>query len=106
MQTEFIVGTSTTIQNTSNNNSSFADITFLASSGNLYEEPTAGTFPTSTKQLYIFYEQGVKVDLYSAGLSGSSYTQGASNQFIDLAMHLLNFIKKLMVIIRLLLLHL
>ncbi len=95
VQRETVIGTSTTIQNTSNNNSSFADITFLTTSGNLYEEPNAGTFPSSTKQLYIFYEQGVKVDLYSAGLSGSSYTQGASNQFIDLAMHLFKIYKKI-----------
>jgi len=95
VQRETIIGTSTTIQNTSNNNSSFADITFLTTSGNLYEEPNAGTFPSSTKQLYIFYEQGVKVDLFSAGLSGSSYTQGASNQFIDLAMHLFKIYKKI-----------
>ena len=95
VQFEEVVGTSAVIQNTSNNNSSFADITFLATSGNLFEEPTAGTFPTSTKQLYIFYEQGVKVDLFSAGLSGSSYTQGASNQFIDLAMHLFKLYKKI-----------
>ncbi len=95
VQTEVTIGTSATIQNTSNDNSSFADITFLATSGNLFEEPTAGTFPTSTKQLYIFYEQGVKVDLFSAGLSGNSYTQGASNQFIDLAMHLFKLYKKI-----------
>ena len=95
VQGEFTIGTSATIQNTSNNNSSFADITFLASSGNLYETPASGTFPTTTKQIYIFYEQGVKVDLYSAGLSGSSYTQGASNQFIDLAMHLFKLYKKI-----------
>lgn len=95
VQTEHIVGTSAVIQNTSNNNSSFADITFLATSGNLFETPGSGTFPTSTKQLYIFYEQGVKVDLFSAGLSGSSYTNGASNQFIDLAMHLFKLYKKI-----------
>ena len=95
VQDEYIIGTSTTIQNTSNNNSSFADITFLATSGNLYETPASGTFPTTTKQVYIFYEQGVKVDLYSAGLSGSSYTQGASNHFIDLAMHLFKLYKKI-----------
>ena len=95
VQSEYTVGTSTTIQNTSNNNSSFADITFLAVSGNLFSIPSAGTFPTSTKQLYIFYEQGVKVDLFSAGLSGSSYTNGASNQFIDLAMHLFKLYKKI-----------
>ena len=95
VQDESTVGTSTVIQNTSNNNSSFADITFLAVSGNLFDLPSAGTFPSQTKQLYIFYEQGVKVDLYSAGLSGSSYTQGASNQFIDLAMYLFKLYKKI-----------
>jgi len=95
VQTEHTVGTSKVIQNTSNNNSSFADITFLAVSGNLFDTPSAGTFPTATKQLYIFYEQGVKVDLFSAGLSGSSYTNGSSNQFIDLAMHLFKLYKKI-----------
>ena len=95
VQVEHTVGTSKVIQNTSNNNSSFADITFLAVSGNLFDIPSAGTFPTATKQLYIFYEQGVKVDLFSAGLSGSSYTNGASNQFIDLAMHLFKLYKKI-----------
>ena len=95
IQQENTIGTSTVIQNTSNNNSSFADITFLATSGNLYETPSSGTFPSTTKQLYIFYEQGVKVDLFSAGLSGSSYTQGASNQFIDLAMYLFKLYKKI-----------
>ncbi len=94
-QEEVIIGTSTTVQNTSNNNSSFADITFLSTSGNLYEQPSSGTFPKTTKQLYIFYEQGVKVDLFSAGLSGSSYTNNASNQFIDLAMHLFKLYKKI-----------
>ena len=95
IQQENTIGTSTVIQNTSNNNSSFADITFLATSGNLYETPSSGTFPSTTKQLYIFYEQGVKVDLFSAGLSGSSYTQGASNQFIDLVMYLFKLYKKI-----------
>ncbi len=95
VQVEHTVGTSEVIQNTSNNNSSFADITFLAVSGNLFDIPSADTFPTATKQLYIFYEQGVKVDLFSAGLSGSSYTNGASNQFIDLAMHLFKLYKKI-----------
>ena len=95
IQEEYTIGTSAVIQNTSNNNSSFSDITFLVVSGNLFNIPTAGTFPTETKQLYMFYEQGVKVDLYSAGLSGSNYTQGASNQFIDLALHLFKLYKKI-----------
>ncbi len=94
-QEEIAISPTSTLTNNSNNNSSFADITFLASSGNLYETPSAGTFPTTTKQLYIFYEEGVKVDLFSAGLSGSSYTVGASNQFIDLAMHLFKLYKKI-----------
>ena len=95
IQEEYTIGTSAVIQNTSNNNSSFADITFLVVAGNLFNIPTAGTFPTETKQLYMYYEQGVKVDLYSAGLSGSNYTQGASNQFVDLALHLFKLYKKI-----------
>ena len=94
-QEEIAISPTSTLTNNSNNNSSFADITFLASSGNLYETPSSGTFPTTTKQLYIFYEEGVKVDLFSAGLSGSSYTVGASNQFIDLCMHLFKLYKKI-----------
>ena len=94
-QYEYTISPNANLQNTTNNNSSFADITFLAVSGNLFNIPSAGTFPTETKQLYMFYEQGVKVDLFSAGLSGSSYTQGASNQFIDLAMYLFKLYKKI-----------
>ena len=95
VQQEVTVSDNSTLQNSSNNNSSFADITFLATSGTLYQEPSSGTFPTTTKQLYIFYDQGVKVDLYSAGLSGSNYTNAASNQFIDLAMYLFKIYKKI-----------
>ena len=95
VQTEYAISPTSTLTNNSNNNSSFADITFLASSGNLYETPSSGTFPTTTKQLYIFYDEGVKVDLFSAGLSGSSYSVGASNQFIDLAMYLFKVYKKI-----------
>ena len=95
IQQEVIIGTSSTIQDASNNNSSFADITFLATSANLFDAPTSGSFPTSTKQLYIFYEEGVKVNKFSAGLSGSNYPVGASNQFIDLALHLFELYKKL-----------
>lgn len=95
VQAEKLVSNNATTQNSSNNNSSFADITFLATSGTLYEEPSSGTFPTTTKQLYVFYNEGVKVDLYSLGLSGSNYNVGASNQFIDLAMYLFKIYKKI-----------
>lgn len=76
------------------NNASYADITFLKVIGNIYEQVTQGTFPTSAKQLYIFCKEGVKVDLYSSGLSSGSYTVGASNQFIDLAMYLFKSYKQ------------
>jgi len=40
----------------------------------------------------VFYEQGISVDLYSGGLVSGSYATGASNQFVDLAMHLFTLI--------------
>lgn len=69
-------------------NSSFADITFLKIVGDIYNPPSEGSYPTETSQVSIYYEQGVSVDLYSVDTAGS--TQGASNQFVDLVMSLLN----------------
>lgn len=95
-QLEWIVGNRSNINTYTNlDNSSYADITFLSISGQLFESPFEGTYPSETKQVYVFYDEGVKVDLYSAGLSGSSYTQGASNQFLDLAMFLFTIYKKI-----------
>jgi hypothetical protein len=76
------------------NFTSFADITFLEIDGNIFDAPSSGSYPTTTRQLCIYYDNGCKVDLYSAGLSGGVYTQGASNQFVDLAMHLFKIIKR------------
>lgn len=69
----------------------YADITFLEIQGDIYDESNAdeGEYKTSTRQLSVFIEQGVKVALYSAGTPG---TTGASNQFVDLAMHLFSII--------------
>lgn len=75
-------------------NSAYADITFLRVDGDIYDPPDEGSFPTTTKQLYIFYEQGVKVDLYSGGLVGNVYPTGASNQLIDLVMYLFTIYKR------------
>ena len=72
----------------------YADITFLKVIGNLFGEPESGSMPPDAKQAYIFYDEGVEVDLYSAGLSGGSYTVGASNQLVDLAMHLFKLLKR------------
>jgi hypothetical protein len=72
----------------------FADITFLQVDGNIYDPPDAGSYPTTTQQLYIFYEEGVEVDLYSGGLVGGSYAKGASNHFVDLAMYLFTIYKR------------
>jgi hypothetical protein len=74
------------------NNSSYADITFLKVVGDIYDPPSEGSYPTTTRQLSIYYEQGVKVDLYSVDAGGS--TQGASNQLVDLAMYLFTSLKR------------
>jgi len=73
-------------------NSAFADITFLKVVGDIYDPPEAGSYPTTTRQISVYYEQGVKVDLYSVDANGS--TQGASNQLVDLAMYLFSILKR------------
>jgi hypothetical protein len=75
-------------------NSAYADVTFLRVDGDIYDPPTEGSFPTTTKQLFVFYEQGVEVDLYSDGLVSSVYLTGASNQVIDLVMYLFTIYKR------------
>ena len=75
-------------------NSAYADITFLRVEGDIYDPPSEGSYPTTTKQLFIYYEEGVEVDLYSGGLVGGVYLRGASNQFVDLAMHLFSIYKR------------
>ena len=72
----------------------FADITFLQIYGNIYDEPDGAKYPTTTRQISIFYESGITVDLYSGGLVGGVYTTGASNQFVDLAMYLFTLMKR------------
>lgn len=65
----------------------YADITFLEIQGDIYDEsnPAEGEYKTTARQLSVLIREGVKVPLYSAGTPG---TTGASNQFVDLAMHL------------------
>ena len=71
----------------------FSDITFLVVEGNIYDESDLTTeYKTTVRQLSVFYDQGIKVALYSAGTPG---TTGASNQFVDLAMFLFELIKRL-----------
>lgn len=74
--------------------SSFADITLLQMTTNAFTEYDSGSLPRDIKQLYVYYTNGVQVTKYSAGKSGGSYTTGSSNQFVDLAMHLFAMIKK------------
>ena len=76
------------------NNSAYADITFLRINGDIYDPPSEGSFPTTTKQIFIYYEQGVKVDLYSGGLVAGVYPRGASNQLVDLVMYLFTIYKQ------------
>ena len=65
----------------------YADITFLEIQGDLYDDsdPVEGEYKTTTRQLSMLVEKGVKVPLYSAGTPGSS---DSSQHFVDLAMHL------------------
>ena len=95
VQREYIVSNTADPNSTPTaDNSSYADITFLQVNGDIYTPPSAGSYPSTTEQLYLFYDEGVKVDLYSAGLSSGSYTNAASNQFIDLAMYLFRSYKQ------------
>ena len=75
-------------------NSAYADITFLRVEGDIYDQPSEGSYPTTTKQLFIYYEEGVEVDLYSGGLVAGVYPRGASNQLVDLAMYLFTIYKR------------
>jgi hypothetical protein len=75
-------------------NSAYADITFLRIEGDIYDPPSEGSFPTTTKQIFIYYAQGVKVDLYSGGKVGGVYPRGASNQLVDLVMYLFTIYKQ------------
>ena len=76
------------------NNSAYADITFLRIEGDIYDPPSEGSYPTTTKQIFIYYEQGVKVDLYSGGLVAGVYPRGASNQLVDLVMYIFTIYKQ------------
>lgn len=70
----------------------FADITFLQVTGDLYDEATGGgSYPKTIRQLAVYYEKGIKVETYSNGLAQAAR---ASNQFVDLAMHLFSLIKR------------
>lgn len=70
----------------------FSDITFLSVEGNIYDaSDLSKEYKLSIRQLSVFYDQGIKVALYSAGTPG---TTGASNQFVDLAMFLFELIKR------------
>jgi len=73
----------------------FSDITFLEIEGDIYDPPSQGSYPTTTRQISAYYENGISVDLYSGGLVGGSYATGASNQFVDLAMYLFTQIKRI-----------
>ena len=72
----------------------FADITFLEINGDIYDPPSDGSYPTTTRQICLYYENGVNVDLYSGGLVSSQYVVGPSNQFVDFAMLLFTQLKR------------
>lgn len=83
----------------------FSDITFLRIDGPIYDKvlDTFTTFspgepeawPTSVRQLSVYLDEGVAVDLYSEPLlPGNFYSAGSSNQFVDLAMYVFALMKR------------
>ena len=72
----------------------YADITFLEIQGDIYDESNFASleYKTTTRQISVLIEEGVKVALYSAGTPSST---GASQQFVDLAMYLFALNKRL-----------
>ena len=95
LQTEYVISKYADPASTPTaDNSAFADITFLKVVGDIYDPPESGSYPTTTRQISVYYEQGVSVDLYSVGLVSGVYTQGASNQLVDLAMYLFTIYKR------------
>lgn len=60
----------------------YADITLIAIDGNVLDADF------NQKQIYMYFDQGVTVDLYSGGLVSGSYATGASNQLVDLICYL------------------
>lgn len=80
----------------------YADITWLCIQADLfdpnldntYDSTTGSDIPTDFKQLSIWYDYGVVVDLYSAGLIGGVYLSGSSPFFVDLAMYLFTLMKR------------
>ena len=86
----------------SKNFTNFADITFFEIFGNIFDPNVGENFlplapeewPSDFKQVSIFYDHGVKVDLYSVGLVGGVYLNGPSDMFVDLAMYLFTLMKR------------
>lgn len=80
----------------------YSDVTWLTVYGYLwdpnvdnYYDPAAPVdIPTEFKQLSVWYNFGVKVDLYSAGLIGGVYLNSSSRYFVDLAMYLFTLMKR------------
>lgn len=84
------------------NFTNYSDITWLTVWGNIWDpnrdnvyDPTAPEdIPTDFKQLSVWFDYGVYVDLYSAGLIGGVYLSGSSSFFVDLAMYLFTLMKR------------
>lgn len=72
----------------------YADITYLEIQGDIYDESNhlEGEYKTTTRQITMLVEKGVRVPLYSAGTPN---TNESSQHFVDLAMHLFALNKRL-----------
>lgn len=67
----------------------YADISVMSIEGRLIDEEN------NQKQIYMYFEEGVEVTLYSQGATGGNYAKGSSNKFIDLAFYLFTTYKQI-----------
>lgn len=67
----------------------YADISVMSIEGRLLDQEN------NQKQIYMYFEEGVEVTLYSQGASGGNYAIGPSNKFIDLAFYLFSTYKQI-----------
>lgn len=80
----------------------YSDITWMSvqadlfdpNNGDNYDSTLPEDVPTDFRQLSVFFEYCVSVDLYSVGLVGGVYFQSPSNQFVDLAMYMFTLMKR------------
>lgn len=84
------------------NFTNYSDITWMSIQTDLFDPNDGDNYnpilpedvPTDFRQLSVFFQYCVIVDLYSVGLVGGVYLQAPSNYFVDLAMYMFTLMKR------------